>query len=90
MYPTKSRKYLIVGDQFLWFVTMMNHYLINPNQVRAFNITAHDNTFDATFFGIETDKSFRPFTSKGGVIVFELQVPILWEDHNLPVVFLKG
>ena len=70
MEPTTSREYFTVGDQFLWFVTMMNHSLININQVRALNISVHDNHFDATFFGIEAGKNFIPFTSKGAVNIF--------------------
>ena len=50
--PTMLQEYLIVGDQFLWFGTMINHSLINPNQVRAFSIPMHDNPFDTTVFGI--------------------------------------
>ena len=72
MNPTTLKEYLIAGYQLLQFGTMMNHYLINKNQVRAFNIPVHDNTFDATVFGIEVDEAFTPFTSKVTVISFEL------------------
>jgi hypothetical protein len=30
-----STEYLIVADQMLWFVTLMENSLINPNQLRA-------------------------------------------------------
>ena len=49
MEPNKLWEYLIIVDLFLWFGTMMDHSIINLNQVRAFNIQVHDNTFDATF-----------------------------------------
>ena len=68
----------------------MNHSLINPNQVRAFNIPLHDNRFDETIFGIEADEAFIPFTSKETVISLESQVPTAWEEQNLPVIFLTG
>ena len=64
MDPTRLREYLIVGDQFLWFGTIINHYLINKNQARVFNIPVHDNPFDATFFGIEVSEAFTPPLTK--------------------------
>ena len=52
MEPTTFRKYFTVGDQFLWFVKIMNHSLINANQVRAFNTSVNANPFDEIFFEI--------------------------------------
>ena len=72
--PYHVARIFIVDDQLLWFGMMMNHYLIHPNKVRAFNIPVYDKKFDATFFGIEADEAFTPFTSKGTVISFELRV----------------
>ena len=69
---------------------MTDHSLINPNQVRAFNIPLHDNPFDAEILGIEADKAFIPFTSKRGVISFDLWVPMEWEDQNLIVILITG
>ena len=90
MEPTTQQEYLIAGYHLLWFVTMMNNYLMNPNQVRAFNIPVYDKNFDATFFGIEADEAFTPFTSKGTVIRFEFRVPTAWKEHNLPENFPTG
>ena len=75
MDPNMSQEYLIVGDQILWLGTIMNHFLINSNWLRAFNSPMHDNPFYTTVFGIEEDEAFIPFTSKGTVISFEAQVP---------------
>ena len=77
--PNMSREYLIVSDQFLWFGTMMDHSIINPNQVREFNIPVHDKNSDATIFGIGADEAFISLTSKGKVIRFESRVPMKWE-----------
>ena len=84
------RGYLIIGDQFLWFGTIMNHSIINPNKVKAFNIPVHDNPLDETIFVIEADRSFIPINYNGIVIIFESQVPTKWEEHNLSVIFLPG
>ena len=89
--PATSQEYLLVGDQFLWFGTMMDHSLINPNQLRAFNIPVNDNPFNAkSSFGIEADEAFIPFRSTGTVISFESRVPTDWEERNLPVILLTG
>ena len=68
----------------------MNHYLINPNQVRSFNIPVHDNNFYTTVFGIDADEALTPLTSEDIVISFESQVPTAWEGQNLSVIFLTG
>ena len=67
----------------------MNQYLINPNQVRAFNIPVNDNTFYATVFGVGADEALILFTSNKTVISFELRVPTASEEQNLSVIFLK-
>ena len=69
---------------------MMNHFLVNTNKVREFAIQVNGIPFDATVFVIEADKAFIPFTSKGGVIIFDLRVPTAWEEHNLPVILITG
>ena len=71
-------EYFIIDDQFLWFVTMMNHSLVNTNQVRAFDIQVHDHPFDAKVLRIEADEYFITFTSKVEVISFDLQFPTAW------------
>ena len=78
MDSTMLREYLIIGDQFLWFGTMMNHSIINPNKIRELNIPVQDNNFYATVFGIEAEKAIKPLTYKGTVIRFESRVPTAW------------
>ena len=90
MDPNTSREYLIVGDEFIRFLMMMDPYLNNPNQVRAFNIPLHDNPFETIVFGIGAYKAFIPLTSKGGVIRFESRVPKAWEEQNSPVIMITG
>ena len=33
MSPSMGQEYLLVGDQFLYFGTMLPHLLLNPNQI---------------------------------------------------------
>ena len=57
---------------------MINYFIINPNQVRAYNIPVHNNSIDAIVFGVEADKAFILLTSRGKVMRFESQVPTEW------------
>jgi hypothetical protein len=35
---TNSMEYLLIGDQMLWFGTLLPNLLINPNQMRAYGL----------------------------------------------------
>ena len=76
--PYHVARIFIVDDQLLWFGMMMNHYLIHPNKVRAFNIPVYDNPIYATVFGVEVGEAFIPFASKETVISFESRIPTAW------------
>ena len=65
MDPTTPQEYFNVGDKFLCFGMMMNNSLINPNQVRAFNIPVHDNSFKATVFKLRPTKPSPHSLSSG-------------------------
>ena len=42
-----GKEYLLVGEQFLWFGTSLDHSLLNPNQIRANYLKVQDNPFEA-------------------------------------------
>jgi hypothetical protein len=86
-----STEYLTVADQMLWFGTLMENFLINPNQLRAYGVVVNDDPFDSTRgFGINTDNTFIPFDTMGTVIYFELRVPTEWEKTHLPIILITG
>ena len=69
---TDSLEYLLIGDQMLWFGTLMPNSLINPNQLRANGISVNDDPFDTSrLFGIASDEAFIPFYATGTVVRFE-------------------
>jgi hypothetical protein len=45
---TTSQEYLLVGDQMLFFGTLLPNSLINPNQLRAYGLEVNDDPFDST------------------------------------------
>ena len=86
---TNSMEYLLVGNQMLWFATLLPHSLINPNQIWAYGLTINDDPFDMTcFFGINTDQTVIPFNTTGTVVHFESRVPTEWEKMHLPIILI--
>jgi hypothetical protein len=86
-----STEYLLVGDQMLWFGTLLPNSLLNPNQLRAYGLDVNDNPFDTNAnFGIISDEVFIPFDTTGTVVHFDSRVPTEWERTHLPIITLAG
>ena len=84
-------EYLLVGDQMLWFGTLLPNSLINPNQLRAYGLEVNDDPFDLTcMFGINSDHAFIPFDTTGTVVHFESRVPTEWEKTHLPIILITS
>jgi hypothetical protein len=91
MDQTDSMEYLLVGNQMLWFDTLLPDSLINPNQFQAYNLTINDDPFDMTrFFGINTDQTVIPFDITGTVVHFESWVPTEWEKTHLLIILITN
>jgi Reverse transcriptase (RNA-dependent DNA polymerase) len=89
--PKTTQEYLLVGDQMLWFGTLLANSLLNPNQIRAYGIDVYDDPFDSTAgFGIASEVVFIPFHTTGTIIHFESRVPTEWEKNHLPVILLTS
>lgn len=83
------RKYLLVGDQMLWFGADLPHLLINRNQIQAYGIDVNDNPFDHTDkHGMDCGDAFVPFKMTGTIVHFDTHVPTDWELRHLPVIIL--
>jgi hypothetical protein len=87
-----STKYLLVGDQMLFFGTLLPNSLINPNQLRAYGLHVHNDPFNSTCtFGINSDNAFIPFKNMGTVVHFESCTPAMeWEKVHLPMILLTS
>ena len=91
MSPRTGNTYLLVGDQFLYFGTMLPHSLLNPNQIQAYNIEVNDNPFDETDpIVMDCDDIYVTFDTKGTLVYFELRVPMDWEIKHLPCIHITG
>jgi len=89
-----GKEYLLVGEQFLWFGSSLEHSLINPNQLRANYLKVQDNPFepDAGISGNTNDDDdvFIPFDTTGTIVSFESRVPTEFEVSNLPVIVITA
>ena len=89
-----GKEYLLVGEQFLWFGSSLEHSLINPNQLRANYLKVQDNPFepDAGISGNTNDDDdvFIPFDTTGTIVSFESRVPTEFEMSNLPVIVITA
>ena len=85
-----SMEWLLVADQMLWFGSILDHSLINPNQLSEYGLSVFDNPYTTREFGIETDKAFIHFNTTGTVVHFKTRVPTEWEEDNLPVLLLTS
>ena len=84
----------MVGEQFLWFESSLDHSLINSNQLRANYLKVKDNPFepDAGISGNTNDDDdiFILFDTTGTIVSFESRVPTEFEMSNLPVIVLTA
>lgn len=74
-HPDTGRLFILIMNQGLWMPTM-DHSLINPNQIRDFDINVFDNPYDRERkFGIVHEDAFIPFTTRGATAHFETFKP---------------
>ena len=68
--------YIIVINEALYYGTKLDHSLLNPNQIRKYNIPLYDNPFDnGRPFGIDAPDMFIPFNTTGTKIFFNSHSP---------------
>ena len=72
--PKTGQVYILVLNEALWFGDEggMDHTLLNPNQLRNYQIDVYDNPFDHTKdLHIDTQSDLQiPLKTKGAVIYF--------------------
>jgi hypothetical protein len=78
---------LLILNEAIWMGDQMEHTLINPNQLRAYGITVHDNPFDLApiFISTEDDEFTLPLNSKGTVLGVATRTPTDQELQTCPV-----
>ena len=86
----EGKDYLLVGDEMLWFGTALENSLINPNQIRAYELSINNDPFNVNELGIDLEELFIPFNTMGAVVHFESCVPTEWETTHFPFILLTA
>jgi hypothetical protein len=75
--PTTGTTYILVFNESLYYGTKLDHSLINPNQLRSYEIPLWDNPFDPMHsLSIEVDTSFHiPLVASGTKVGFRTRMP---------------
>ena len=78
--------YILVFNEVLWMEDVLDHSLINPNQLRQFGIVVQDNPFsaDETHIATEDESLFIPLTSQGTTIFMNTRTPTDQELQECP------
>jgi hypothetical protein len=92
--PKMGQVYILVLNEALWFGDEggMDHTLLNPNQLRNYQLDVHDNPFDRTKdLHIDTQSDLQiPLKTKGTVIYFNTWAPTRAEIDANPHIHLSS
>ena len=67
-----GQNWILVFNDVLWFMTRMDHLLINPNHIRMAVIPVSDGTFDENQkLGISYERVFIPFGTDETTVYFD-------------------
>ena len=65
--------HILIVNQALYFGEILDHSLINPNQIRHFRIPVSENPYDSVRdLCINHDDQFIPFKTEGSTVCFQL------------------
>lgn len=71
-----GKTWILILNEVLFFGSKLDHSLINPNQIRHYNIMVCDDPRDPfRDLGIDHRKAFIPFETEGACVFFETRVP---------------
>ena len=86
-----GRKSILVFYEVLWFRSIMDHSLVNPNHIRVTGTPVSDDPFDSTrVLGIKHEDAFIPFRTDGTTIYFDTRVPTKEERAECSWLIMTG
>ena len=76
--------YILVFHESLWMGDIMDHTLVNPNQLRHFGIKVQDNPYGGTEMHLSTESNdmYFPLRSEGTMIYLDTCTPTEQELHE--------
>ena len=76
---------ILIVNKEIYFGARLDHLLINPNQIRHFEIPVSDNVYDSgRDFGIDPYDQFIPFKSEGSNVFFNSFMQTYAEINTCP------
>ena len=84
--------YILVFNEAIWMGDILDHCLLNPNQMRAYGVTVQDNPYGDTGMHIATEQEdFQfPLTADGTVIYFDSRTPTNHELATCPHITMSS
>ena len=84
-------EYILIFNKALWMGNTLQHTLVNPNQLRAYDTTIHDNPFASSPLTFEAPTSPTiPLTTMGTIIYCNTCAPSDHELSTLPYIPLSS
>ena len=84
--------YILVFNEAIWMGDILDHCLLNPNQMRAYGVTVQDNPYGDTGMHIATEQENLqfPLTADGTVIYFDSRTPTNHELATCPHITMSS
>ena len=81
-----GQTYILVFHEALWMGDVLEHSLLNPNQLRHYGLTVQDNPFDETEMHLATENGelLIPLQAEGTIIFLSTRTPTDRELHECP------
>ena len=84
-----GRMHILILNKALYFGAILDHPLINPNQIRRFGIPMSDNPYDSgRYVGIYHEEQFIPFKTYSSTVFFNYFVPTDADINACPYMVL--
>jgi hypothetical protein len=90
-HPQTKQDYILVVHEAIYFGDLLDHSLVNPNQLRHFGIQVSDNPYDHEHpLQISTDVCDIPLDINGTIISFQTRAPTDEELNSYPHIVLTS
>ena len=89
---TTGMTYILIFNEAIWMGDLLDHSLLNPNQLRSHGIDVHYNPFGAVAMHIASDDDdfMHPMQADGTIIYFDSRTPTNHELATCPHIVLSS
>ena len=89
---TDGSTHILIFNEAIWMGEILDHSLLNPNQLRAHGITVQDNPYGDTamHIAVPNDEFQHPMQSDGTTIYFDSRTPTNYELATCPHIIMSS